>query len=84
MASKRSVKLLAVVALAAGCDKGARSQPAQPANHTAQSVDAPPPVEPTAPAAARVQQTRAPRTLPNGRPACGNVGGKAPLPPECK
>lgn len=79
MASKRSVKLLAVVALAAGCDKGQRPVPA---NHTTQSVDAPPPAEPAS--AARVQQTRAPRTLPDGRPACGNVGGKAPLPPECK
>lgn len=81
MASQRSVKLLAVVALAAGCDQGAKPQPAQPANHTAQSVDAPPPA---VTAAARVQQTRVPRTLPNGRPACGNVGRKGPTPPECK
>lgn len=78
MASRSTVKLLAVVVMAAACDQGARSVPApvprrQPSTQPSRE-----------PAAARVQQTRAPRTLPNGRPACGNVGGKAPLPPECK
>jgi hypothetical protein len=25
-----------------------------------------------------------PRTMPNGRPACGNVASRAPTPPDCQ
>jgi hypothetical protein len=80
MASRSAIKLFAVVALAGACDSGkkpvqkpAPQQPAQPR---------PAAQQPQAQPAAAV--TREPRTLPSGRPACGNVGGKAPRRPECE
>lgn len=43
------------------------------------AAPAPPAKPPAKPAA-----TVAPRTLPNGRPACGNVMTKAPRPRDCE
>jgi len=73
MATWKAIKLLAVVALTSACDKGAPPKAAPKATQ-AQTQDQKP----------AVMQTAQPRTLRNGRPACGNVGGKAPIPPECK
>ena len=71
-ATSKAIKLLAVVALTGACDKGAPPKAAPKATQT-QTQDQKPAV-----------QAAQPRTLRNGRPACGNVGGKAPIPPECK
>jgi len=75
----RAIKLFAVVALAGACDQGKPKQPARPQSEAQpKAQQAQPQAQPAAAA------TRAPRTLPNGAPACGNVGGKAPIPEECK
>jgi hypothetical protein len=71
MSKRKSVtKLFAVVALGlAGCEQAA------PAPAAAQPSPQPSVAKP---------QAMAPRTLPDGKPACGNVMGKAPRPSECE
>jgi hypothetical protein len=73
MSKRKSVtRLFAVVALGlAGCEE-ATPAPAAAAPH------------PTAQPAVAKPQAMAPRTLPDGKPACGNVMVKGPLPPECE
>ena len=82
-------KLFAVVALVGGCELADAEQqqgkPAAPVVAPAPAVTAAP-----SPAPAMAQPTPAPvsvgrpRTLPNGRPACGNVASRManPCPPE--
>jgi len=74
MSKRRVTKLFAVALGLAGCEE---ATPAPVA-----SSPTPAPVAKPAPAPAAVVPV-APRTLPDGRPACGNVMGKAPRPPEC-
>jgi len=72
MSKRKSVtKLFAVVALGlAGCEE-ATPAPAAPTP------------QPTAQPAVANLQPMTPRTLPDGKPACGNVMGKGPPPREC-
>jgi hypothetical protein len=78
MSKRRTVTKLFAVALGlAGCEEATPAPAvASPSPTAAPGVAKPP--------AAPVPAAVAPRTLPNGRPACGNVMGKAPLPPECE
>lgn len=79
MASRSgAIRLFAVVALAGACDSGTPvKRPAQQ-----QALPQQPAQQPRAqPAAA---ETRTPRTLPSGRPACGNVVGKGWRGRDCK
>jgi hypothetical protein len=75
MSKRKSVtKLFAVVALGlAGCEE---ATPAPAAAEPAPRVTPQPSVA--------KPQAMAPRTLPDGKPACGNVMGKAPAPKECE
>ena len=78
--SKRAIKLFAVVALAGACDQGAApKQPAKQTEPKAQPEAQDPLQREAQPAAAAV---RTPRTLPNGRPACSNVGAKGEMLPH--
>jgi hypothetical protein len=81
---RQVVKLLAVVALA-GCEKPKHVAPQNHAAPTVQPVaQTPPPVaQPAPPDPAPAMAPATPRTLANGKPACGNVSFRAPPPPEC-
>jgi hypothetical protein len=84
---RQVVKLFAVVALAA-CEKPPQKHTV-PQNHaapTAQPVaQTPPPVaQPAPPDPAPAMAPATPRTLANGKPACGNVAARMAPPPECR
>jgi hypothetical protein len=88
MTKRRHVMKLfavAVLASASGCETA--TEAAQPAARTTATTAPPPTPVPTqapvtTPAVAPVGKQRV-RTLPNGRPACGNVATKSPQPPDC-
>jgi len=69
----KTMKLFAVVALVGACDKG--PEPKRPAAKPSMVT------QPTT-----KEKPVTPRTLGNGRPACGNVASKGPRPksPDCE
>ena len=87
MTKRKATKLFAVVALAAASAAPTVAGP-HPTSHPVETTPAPTPTPEIQPAVL-VQSVLAlfgislPRTLPNGAPACGNVGTRAARPVDC-
>ena len=88
MTTRKVTKLLAVVALAtspAAADPTPVAKPdpwASTAVVTIATAPAPAPL-PTFSLTQLIERLVAPRTMPSGAPACGNVASRAPQPVDC-